>query len=87
MEDSNSSQTSVKNCTSSTNVQHVVFRSEYLFYYSSEMNDNDGTFSLPPPPEYILHEFLIKSHEKPSNKRCKRAFCALSKAVPLKLSF
>jgi len=46
IEDSTSSQTSVLNCTSSTSVQNVAFRGEFLFYYSSEMNNNDGTFSL-----------------------------------------
>ena len=29
-------------------IQNVVFRCEYLFYYSAEMNDNDRTFSLAP---------------------------------------
>jgi len=48
MEDSTSPQTSVFNCTNSTSVQNVVFRCEYLFYYSPEMNDNDGTCTLVP---------------------------------------
>ena len=45
MEDSANTQTSVLNCSSSTSVQSVVFLCEYLFYYSSEMNDDDGTLS------------------------------------------
>jgi len=63
MEDSTSSQTSVLNCASSTSVQNVVFRCEYLFYYWSEMNDNDGTFSQA-PGTYVLHEILFHLHEK-----------------------
>jgi len=46
MEDSTSSQTSVLNCASSTSVQNVVFRCEYLFDYSSKMIDSGGTFSV-----------------------------------------
>jgi len=83
MEDSISSQTSVLICTSSTSVQNIVFCYEYLFYYSSEIIDHDGTF--PWPPEYVLHEFLLKSHEKQSNgKSWKRRFCKLSKLVYFK---
>jgi len=48
IEDLISSQTSVLNYTSLTSVKNVVFRCEYLFYYSSKMNDNDETFSLAP---------------------------------------
>jgi len=37
------------------------------------------------PPEYVLHAFLFKSHEKQSNyKTWKRRFCALSKLVYFK---
>ena len=38
----------VINWTSSTSVQNVVFRCEYMSHYSSEIDDNDGTFSLAP---------------------------------------
>ena len=48
MEDSSCSQTSVLSCTSSTSVQNVGFPCEYLFYHSSEMNENDGLFFLAP---------------------------------------
>jgi len=39
----------------------------------------------PPPLEYVLHEFLFKSHEKQTNsKNWKREFFALSKLVHFK---
>jgi len=46
MEDSTNSTTSILNCASSTSDQNVVFLCEYLWYYSSEIND--GTFFLAP---------------------------------------
>ena len=37
------------------------------------------------PPEYVLHEFLLKSHEKHSpGESWKREFCGLSKLVIFK---
>jgi len=65
-------------------VQNAIFRCEFLFHYSSEMNDNDGIFYL------VLvtcspNESVFKPHEKQSNDQSwKRRLCALSKLVYFK---
>jgi len=60
-------------------VQNVVFRCIYLFYYPYEMNDTEY---FPWLPEYVLHEFLLKSHKKQSNANCwKEGFRELLKLV------
>jgi len=69
MKDSIISQTSVLNCTNSMRIQNVCFSLRIpLFYYPSEMSDNDGTFSLAPriccPPILIsIKRKTIKWYE------------------------
>ena len=81
MEDPTSSQTSVLKCASSTSVHDVVFRCEYLFYYSSEMSDNDGTFSL--ALGICPDEFLFTKNNQMVRAE-KKGFCALLKLVYFK---
>jgi len=80
MEDLTSSQTLVLNYTSSTSDQNAVANTSFII----RLKWITMTEHFLWPPEYVLHELLLKSHEKQSNcKSWKGGFRALSKLVYL----
>jgi len=72
MEDSISSRASVfKSALVRQAFKMLFFVANISFIIRLGMNDNDVTFTV--APEYVLHEFFFKLHEKQSEKGIFRA--------------